>query len=287
MVLRGAARRGAGRSGQRAGSDREHSRQGDRRAGSAHARRDGHHHQSGARRGLDVRYHRRRRRQPVPIPRTRHLRREDRASGIPDHRPRKHPGARRTDDARRAVDEGRQRRRDDNRHRRVADRGHDERECGRQPERAAPSGDAWRSRYLGTARGEGPRTRDEPPGCRRHVGRTAGQLQRARHGEPAELAIPQRRERRRSAGDRRRRLLLRLRRVRRHPGLDRGARHLRPDIGCLPEHGHENRQRQVGRPDHLYVDRRLSAGAQRHRPICRSTASGRTGTRPTSCPIST
>ena len=73
---------------------------------------------------------------------------------------------------------------------------------------------------------------DQPARRRRHVGRPAGHLQRARHDERAEHAVPERRQRRRPGGDRRGRLLLRLRRVRRHPGLDRRARHHRADLAA-------------------------------------------------------
>ena len=95
-------------------------------------------------------------------------------------------------------------------------------------------------------------------------------------------------QRRRSGGDRRRGLLLRLRRVRRHPGLDRRARHHRADVGRVPQHGHEDRRRQVARRHDVHLDRRLAAGPQRSRSgCCRSTASVRTATRPISSPTST
>ena len=60
---------------------------------------------------------------------------------------------------------------------------------------------------------------------------------------------PERHQRRRSERHRRRRLLLRFRRVRRHPGVDRRARHHRADRRRLPEHGDQGRRQHVGRPD--------------------------------------
>ena len=101
-----------------------------------------------------------------------------------------------------------------------------------------------------------PGLRDEPAGRRRHLGRPAGHLQRARHDERAEHVVPERRQRRRSGGDRRGGLLLRLRRVRRHPGVDRRARHHGADLRRVPEHDHEDRRQQVARRRDVHVDRR-------------------------------
>ena len=114
------------------------------------------------------------------------------------------------------------------------------------------------------------------------VGGTSGGLQgtfSARGTDQrAEHVVPERRQRRRPGGDRRRGLLLRLRRVRRHPGVDRRARHHRADLRRVPEHDHEDRRQQVERQHHVHLDRRLAAGAQRHRSgRCRSTASGPNG----------
>ena len=117
----------------------------------------------------------------------------------------------------------------------------------RQPERAADSGHARRPRHLGARRSQSAGSCDQPARRRRHVRRPAGRLQRARHHQRAEHVVPERRQRRRPGGDRRRGLLLRLRRVRRHPGVDRCARHHRADLRRLPEHDHEDRRQQMER----------------------------------------
>ncbi len=84
------------------------------------------------------------------------------------------------------------------------------------------------------------------------VGGTSGGLQgvfNARGTTSAQnTQLPERHQRRRSGGHRRGRLLLRLRRLRRHPGLDRRARHHRADERRVPEHGDEERRRELARP---------------------------------------
>ena len=70
---------------------------------------DGHHHQPRAGRRIDDRRHRRRRRLPLPVAGAGHLHGQDRAAGISDASPRERRGAGRTDDAGRARDEGRAR----------------------------------------------------------------------------------------------------------------------------------------------------------------------------------
>ena len=101
------------------------------------------------------------------------------------------------------------------------------------------------------------------------VGGTSGGLQGTFSArgtdERTEHVVPERHQRRRSGGDRRRGLLLRLRRVRRHPGVDRRARHHRADVRRVPEHDHEDRRQQVERPRDVHLDRRRPAGAQRSR----------------------
>ena len=103
------------------------------------------------------------------------------------------------------------------------------------------------------------------PDVGRHVRRPAGHLQRARHDERAELAVPQRRQRRRPGRHRRRRLLLRLRRLRGHPGLDRRARHHRADERRVPEHGDQERRRQLVRTRHVHLARRRHAEPEHRR----------------------
>ena len=82
------------------------------------------------------------------------------------------------------------------------------------------------------------------------VGGTSGGLQgtfNARGTTSAQNSqLPERHQRRRSGGDRRGRLLLRLRCVRRHPGLDRRARHHGADERRVPEHGDQERRRAAG-----------------------------------------
>ena len=81
------------------------------------------------------------------------------------------------------------------------------------------------------------------------VGGTSGGLQgtfSARGTASAQnTSVPERRQRRRSGGDRRGRFLLRLRRVRRHPGLDRRARHHRADQRRVPQHDHQDRRQPL------------------------------------------
>ena len=90
------------------------------------------------------------------------------------------------------------------------------------------------------------------------VGGTSGGLQGPTtrgDAERTELAVPQRHQRRGPGGDWRRRVLLRLRRVRGHSGLDRRARHHRAHERRLPEHGDQERRRPVERPFDLHVAR--------------------------------
>jgi len=143
-------------------------------------------------------------------------------------------------------------------------------------------------RHLGSARGEGARPRDEPAGRRRHLRRPAGDVQRARHQQHAEHVLPERHQRRRSGVERRGRLLLRLRRVRRHPGVDRCARHHRADLGRVPEHDHQDRRRplETGRarsPTPTTACRDATTRMRRSRP----TASSRAPTPRRSCRTST
>ena len=118
--------------------------------------------------------------------------------------------------------------------------------------------DIWALRRI-----QGAEPGDHASRRRRHLGRPAGHLQRARHDERAEhVSILNGINVGDPSADRRGRLLLRLRRVRRHPGVDRRARHHGADRRRLPEHGDQDRRQQVGRPQHIRVggqDRRRSS----------------------------
>ena len=81
---------------------------------------------------------------------------------------------------------------------------------------------------------------------------------RARDDHRAELPVSERHQRRRPERDRRGGLLLRLRRLRRHSGLDGRARHHGSDRRRLPQHGDEERWQHMAGPRHLRV------GRQRH-----------------------
>ena len=115
------------------------------------------------------------------------------------------------------------------------------------------------------------------------VGGTSGGLQgtfNARGTTSAQnTQLPERHQRRRSGGDRRGGLLLRLRRVRRHPGLDRRARHHRADERRVPQHGDQERRRAVARPRDLRVAGRCDADAEHRRQPAAGTASVRKPTR--------
>ena len=91
-------------------------------------------------------------------------------------------GAARSDAARR--DGGR----NGHRHRHLAGRRHDERQHERQPGRAVAAGHARRPRHLVAGRIQGAEPAHHAPRRRRHVGRPAGRVQRARHDQRAELA---------------------------------------------------------------------------------------------------
>ena len=195
---------GVRRDGERAGADRQHSRESDstNRTPACRARRS---------------------RFPAPVlpggsmngvtdaggvyrfpslpPGTYHVKVE--LSRIQDAGARTHRRARRADHAARILDEGRCRVGNRDGHRHVADGRHDERERRREPEQRTAPGNAGRTRSLGPARRQGAGPQHEPAGRGRNVGRPAGRLQRPRHDRVAEHPVPQRRQRRRSGGDRR------------------------------------------------------------------------------------
>ena len=176
QVHRPARRHRRRSAGDGSGPNGKYSRQNDRRSGRRHAGRGGHDQQPGAGRGHDDRRHRRRRRLSLSVTRVRHLHRQSRAQWLCHHRPRKHRRPRRADDAGGTGDEDRLGRRNDHRHRCVADGRYHERERRRQPERAADSVDAGRTRHLGTRRIQSAEPADHAAGRRRHVGRSAGHL---------------------------------------------------------------------------------------------------------------
>ena len=242
---------------QRSGADRQHSGQGVDEQGAVMPGVTITHHQPGARRRLDDRRHRRRRRQPLPVARARHLHRQGRAlrASRPITRENIAVLVGQTTPVEFAM--------------KVASVAENITVTGASPTvdttsanvavnlseqliQGTPGGrDIW-----GLLEAKVPGLSHEPAGRRRHVGRAAGRLQRARHDQRAEHVVPQRRQRRRSGGDRRRRLLLRLRRVRRHPGLDRRARHHRADLRRVPEHGDQDAAATSGRArTHAHVAR--------------------------------
>ena len=195
---------------------------------------------------------------PLPVPVSRNLHRADRAPGLPVGAARERRRHRRPDGAARARAAGGQRGRNGDGHRRLAHRRHDQRQRQRQPQRTAAAVHPGRPRHLGPGRVQGAQSHHHPSRRRRHVGRAAGHLHGARHRQHPEHPVPQRGQRRRSGGDRRRRLLLRLRRLRGYPGVDGRPRHHRAHRRRVPQHGHQERRQPLDRP------RPLRLPAQRH-----------------------
>ena len=161
----------------------------DRRARRRGSRRHGHALEPGARVRHDDRRHGYRRRQSLPVAAARHLLREGRAAGLPDasfaRTCRSSVGQTVPLDLALSGGDGR---RDGDRDRQLAGRRHDQRQHQRQPQRAVAAGHARRPRHLVARRIQGAEPPDHASGRRRHVGRPAGHVQRARHDQRAEHA---------------------------------------------------------------------------------------------------